>query len=134
MITAKRYGVSTKSVVGGAILALALTFSACVTGSGIPQPLAPVRTVNVSAWSWGYEPAFLRVTSSQVIRLNLTSLDVAHSLTCESLGIDQRIPERGAEPVVLEFHAPEPGEYEFHSTTASGPGVSHMRLKLVVMR
>lgn len=116
------------------LLASALLASGCATATGMPQPLADRRDVEVTAWSWGYEPTVLQVTQGQRIRMTLRSLDVEHSLVNRSLGIRVIIPPRGSEPVVHEFMAPEFGEYTFHSESASGPGVSQMSMRLVVMR
>ncbi len=116
-----------------ALVALALLPS-CATPTGMPEPLRNRRDVTVTAWSWGFEPPILQVTQGQRIRMTLSSLDVAHSLVNHSLGLNIAIPPRGEPAAIHEFTAPTFGEYVFHSETASGPGVSQMQMRLIVMR
>jgi heme/copper-type cytochrome/quinol oxidase subunit 2 len=99
-----------------------------------PQRYSPVRDIDLRAWQWGYEPGLIQFYIGQKIRLHVSSLDVAHRITCSEIGLDAEIPARGSNPAVVEFSVEKPGEYVVHcSDPKCGPGQSRMRLRMVVL-
>lgn len=140
MLTAKRRTVpATRTIVGGLLFGALLfgallSLAACAHVPGMPPPLAERRDISVTAWSWGFDPAVVQVRQGERVRLTVRSLDVAHSLVNDRLGLRFAIPARGEEPAIHEFTVPEFGDYGFHSETPSGPGVGRMQFRLVVMR
>lgn len=114
------------------IVFLSIIFiSACAAG---PEPMGErIIEMNIKAWQWGYSPNLIRVREGDILRLNIISLDVEHSLTCPELGVDFAIPPRGSEPVHLEFQARARGDYLFHCNKPCGPGKERMHLRLIVM-
>ncbi|WP_372713090.1 cupredoxin domain-containing protein [Ilyobacter sp.] len=89
-----------------------------------------VRTIDVEAYKFGFNPDILVVNSGEKIRVRLTSLDVAHGFKLEGFGINERI-EPGKESIV-EFYATEAGTYEFKCSVFCGSGHLKMRGWLIV--
>lgn len=111
----------------------ALLFVSVVACQTAPARQATgIYEIDFTAWQWGYDPGLLTVPSGSTVRLNVHSLDVAHTLTNDELGIDAYIPPRGEGPREVAFTVRMPGTFEFRCTADCGPGKGRQKFRLVV--
>jgi cytochrome c oxidase subunit II len=89
----------------------------------------PVHEVQVVATQFAFEPAIVRVTAGEPVRLVIRSGDRLHGFSIRELKIDVQIPRSGA--VVVEFTAPRPGRYEIVCSEFCGSGHGHMKAALI---
>jgi heme/copper-type cytochrome/quinol oxidase subunit 2 len=90
----------------------------------------PIHEIQIAASRFQFEPAEIRVTAGEPVRLVIRSTDGAHGFAIPTLKIDARIPSSG-EAVTVEFVAPERGEYDVACSEFCGRGHGHMRAVLV---
>ena len=95
------------------------------------EPAAPVRTFEVTASKYRFEPARIEVTEGDTVRLVLHSTDTTHGIGIKEFKVDTRIP-KGGEPVTVEFVADKVGTFEFKCSHFCGLGHGHMKGELVV--
>lgn len=89
-----------------------------------------VRTVELEAFQFDFEPDEIVVREGETVRLKATSTDVTHGFGLEGYGVEQELPP--GKQKLIEFTADEPGEFHFHCTVYCGPGHSDMHGELVV--
>jgi cytochrome c oxidase subunit II len=94
------------------------------------EPTA-VRSFDITASRFQYEPDRLEVTEGDVVRLTLRSTDTTHGFGIRELRVEAVIP-KGGEPVTVEFVADQPGTFEFFCTEYCGAGHRNMTGTLVV--
>lgn len=92
------------------------------------------QIVTVQAWQWGYEPAEVSVRAGHPVVLRAESLDVAHSLVSEELGLDLRIPARGGGVGEAVFTPDKPGEYTLRCLADCGPARARMTMTLIILK
>ena len=80
-----------------------------------PEPTGR-RTVTLTARKFAFDPEVIDVRRNDVVRLTVSSVDIAHSFTVDAYRIQKRIPAGGS--VTFEFRADEVGR--FPSTAACG--------------
>jgi heme/copper-type cytochrome/quinol oxidase subunit 2 len=101
------------------------------------QPRAAAQTQGPSerpfvvvARRYSFSPARIEVFEGDLVRIELRTDDIAHSLTIEGLRIAKRVgPER---PVSFEFRAERPGVFPFYCDLKIDDGCRRMRGELVV--
>lgn len=93
-----------------------------------------MQEVTVTVWQWNFDPSVIYSRAGERIRIKAHSLDVEHSLTCEELGIDERIPARGGPMKEFEVTVSNPGTFVFLSNLPSGPARGRMMLKIIATR
>lgn len=99
----------------------------------IEEPLivkAPVKTFNVTARQWVFEPAKITVSQGDKVKLVVQSTDVAHGIGIPDFNVSSRL-EPG-KTTTLEFIADKTGTFSFFCTVFCGDGHSTMRGSLVV--
>jgi len=107
--------------------------TACLVQPKEPKRLPDgTRLVEVTAWQWGFDPSFITARVDETIHLRVTSLDVAHTLTCKDLNIDLLIPAKGATPVDFEFTIQKTGDFIFVCDAPCGPAKSRQKIRLLV--
>lgn len=94
-----------------------------------PEP-AGRRTFAVTARKFEFEPEVIDVRRNDVVRLTITSADIAHSFTVDAYRIQKRIPAGGS--VTFEFRADEVGRFPFYCSMRADPGCENMRGELIV--
>ena len=99
------------------------------------SPSAPSRAEfvyeqEVVASKFAFEPAVIRVTAGERVRLVIHSADVVHGFAIAQLKIDVQLP-RGSAPASVEFTAPPPGRYEITCSQFCGSGHGRMKAALV---
>lgn len=105
--------------------------------SGADQDLTPtgklsdgVRTIEVKAINFEFDPARIVVRQGEMVRLQVTSEDVMHGIGIAGFDIDRRLPP--GETVTVEFTADKAGTHRFHCTIYCGEGHDQMHGELVV--
>lgn len=91
------------------------------------------QLVEVQAWQWGFAPEVVRVRAGVPVRIRAESLDVAHSLLCEEMGLDLRVPAKGTGLGEIVFTPERPGEYVIRCGVDCGPARSRMTMTMIVM-
>ncbi len=89
-----------------------------------------VRTIDVEAYKFGFNPYIIVINSGEKVRFKFTTLDVTHGFRVEDLGINVKI-EPGKESV-FEFNADIPGTYEFKCSVFCGSGHRKMKGWLII--
>ncbi len=93
---------------------------------------AGVRVIDYDAFQYGFAPDPLVVRAGERVRLNVTSLDLAHGVMIPEVDFATDMPTGRRKPA--EFVAPtEPGEYPVFCSVFCGPGHGDMTGRLVVL-
>ncbi len=88
------------------------------------------RTFAVSARRYAFSPRRIEVTDGDVVRIELRTEDIAHSLTIDEYRVSKRV-EAGMS-TVLEFRAERAGTFPFYCNLQLDEGCRKMRGELVV--
>ena len=91
----------------------------------------PVKTFEVVARRFAFEPASIEVTQGDRVRLVVTSADGVHGVGIRKFKVNTLVP-RGSSPVTIEFTASEAGTFPIVCSEACGDGHEDMRGSLVV--
>ena len=89
-----------------------------------------VREIKISAKKYEYTPSEIHVKQGEHVRLLITATDRKHGFEIKALGIKTELEK--AKETVVEFDAPQPGEYEMHCSSFCGFGHGGMKGKLIV--
>jgi cytochrome c oxidase subunit 2 len=121
-----------KSVIAR-LLALCLT-----AGWAWPPPVKgggnveDVKTIDVIASRFKFEPATITVAQGDSIRLRLHSIDRTHGISIKAFRVKAVIPKMG-ETVTVEFVADQAGTFDFTCSEYCGTGHAGMKGRLVVL-
>jgi heme/copper-type cytochrome/quinol oxidase subunit 2 len=99
--------------------------------SAVVQIQGPTeRPFSVTARRYAFVPARIEVFEGDLVRIELRSDDIAHSLTID----DYRIAKRAGpgQPVTFEFRAERAGTFPFYCDLRNEAGCRKMRGELVV--
>jgi heme/copper-type cytochrome/quinol oxidase subunit 2 len=111
-------------VLRATVLAVALLVSAV-------QDQAPTaKLFAVRAHRYAFEPARIEVSQDDLVKIELKTDDIAHSLTIDEYRIAKRVGP-GA-PVTFEFRADKAGTFPFYCSLQVEDGCRKMRGVLVV--
>jgi cytochrome c oxidase subunit II len=111
-------------------LPLLLTFALFAGASASPAD-PPVKTLEVAASRFKFDPETIEVDEGDRVVLKLKSLDVAHGLTVKEFKVEAAIP-KGGEVVTVEFVAAKAGTYAFTCSEYCGRGHKGMKGTLTV--
>lgn len=103
----------------------------CVLTLVLLAQAAPVRTIELTASRFRFEPDTVEVIEGESVSLVLHSADGKHGIEIKEYGLKLKIPKGGAK-VRLDFVADKPGEFDFACSEYCGSGHRGMRGKLVV--
>ncbi len=96
-----------------------------------PDAEAPGRRVfTLTARKYSFEPEVIDVRRNDIVRLTITSADIAHSFTVDAYRIQKRIAAGGS--VTFEFRADEAGRFPFYCSMRADAGCQEMRGELIV--
>ena len=96
-----------------------------------PRAAPAVRTVEVVARRFAFEPDMIEAQVGERIRLLISSADGVHGLGIRKFKVNTLVP-RGGRQVAIEFTASEPGTFPIVCSEACGDGHDSMRGSLVV--
>ena len=91
-----------------------------------------VKSFEVRASRFKFEPAVLEVTEGDTVVLTLRSADTIHGLAIKALGVKIVIPKTG-EPVHVRFVAGRAGTFDIACSEYCGSGHRRMKGQLVVV-
>jgi plastocyanin len=89
-----------------------------------------VRPWLISASRYRFEPARIEVFQDDLVKIELRTTDIAHSLTIDAYRIAKRVSP--GPPVTFEFRADQPGTFPFYCNLQIDDGCRQMRGELVV--
>lgn len=99
---------------------------------GVPAAQeAAVKTFNVVAKRFTFEPSTIEVTQGDRVKLVVTSADGVHGVGIRKFKVNKLVP-RGGTAVTIEFTADEAGTFPIVCSEACGDGHADMRGSLVV--
>jgi cytochrome c oxidase subunit 2 len=95
------------------------------------QNQAPtVRLWQVTASRYTFAPARIEVLQDDVVKIELRTEDIAHSLTIDAYRIAKRV--NPGHPITFEFRADQPGTFRFYCNLQIDDGCRQMHGELVV--
>jgi nitrous-oxide reductase len=89
-----------------------------------------VRRVSVTARKYAFDPPRIEVAQDDLVRIELRTLDIAHSLTIDAYRISKRVSP--GVPVTFEFRADREGTFPVYCNLQIDDGCRQMRGELVV--
>ena len=117
------------------VIILVLTISATAAGAWARQAkdhIDPLKTVDVIASQFRFEPATISVEEGDTVRLRLRSVDRTHGIGIKAFRVKALIPKAG-EAVIVEFVADRAGTFDITCSEYCGTGHRAMKGKLVVL-
>ena len=114
------------------ILLLALCTSAAGAWTRQVSGGGDVKTIDVTASKFQFEPATISVAQGDTVRLRLHSADRSHAFAIKAFRVKTLIP-KGGETVTVEFVADQAGTFAFTCAEYCGTGHSGMKGRLVVV-
>jgi heme/copper-type cytochrome/quinol oxidase subunit 2 len=88
------------------------------------------RPFKVTAKRYKFDPARIEVTQDDLIAIELSTEDIAHSFTLDAYRIDKRATP--GHPVTFEFRADKTGTFTFYCDLKTEEGCRTMKGELVV--
>ena len=102
-----------------------------VAGQASGQDHGPsAQRFSVAASRYTFEPRRINVEQDDLVRIELRTLDIAHSMTVDAYRIAKRVSP-GA-PVTFEFRADQAGTFPFYCNLQLDEGCRQMRGELIV--
>ena len=114
----------------GAVL-LAGAFPAA-TRPSVQDAQAAQRTVAIVARKYAFEPARIEVDVNDLVKVTLSSPDIAHSFTVDAYRIAKRV--QGGHAVTFEFRADQAGTFPIYCNLRQDERCREMHGELVVHR
>jgi cytochrome c oxidase subunit 2 len=90
----------------------------------------PLKEFEMIAKQWSFEPETIEVDKGDVVKLKITSIDVAHGIYLGEFNVNERLEPN--EEVIIHFLADKEGEFPFYCNVGCGAGHSNMDGTLVV--
>jgi heme/copper-type cytochrome/quinol oxidase subunit 2 len=91
-----------------------------------------VKTIDVLASRFKFEPATISVSQGDRVQLRLRSADRSHAFAIKTFGVKTLIP-KGGDAVTVQFVADTAGTFDFTCAEYCGTGHSGMKGRLVVL-
>jgi len=88
------------------------------------------KAFEISARKYAFSPARVEVRQDDLVRVTLTSQDIAHSFTIDQYRISKRVGS--GQSVVFEFRADQPGRFPIYCNLSADSGCREMTGELVV--
>jgi len=106
-----------------------LLFALLATAAG--QDQGPTgKPFAVTAHRFAFDPPRLEVNQDDLVKIELRTTDIAHSLTIDAYRIAKRV--NPGQPVTFEFRADRPGTFPYYCNLQLEDGCRRMRGELVV--
>ena len=120
-----------RAAVVAALLAVPGATAALITPRLFAQNQEPaVRSWSITAGRYKFAPARLEVNQDDLVKIDLRTDDIAHSLTIDAYRIAKRV--NPGQVVTFEFRADRPGTFPFYCNLQIEDGCRQMRGELVV--
>jgi heme/copper-type cytochrome/quinol oxidase subunit 2 len=89
-----------------------------------------LREFTVSARKYAFAPTRIEVNQDDLVKVTLSSADIAHSFTIDGYRIAKRVG--GGQKVTFEFRADQPGTFRFYCNLKQDERCREMQGELVV--
>ena len=109
----------------GTLLALGVT-----TALRAQEQAPEHKDIKITAKDYRFSPARVDVSVNDLVRVTVTSEDVAYGFTIDEYRVSKRVPPGGA--VSFEFRADKAGTFAFYSSLTSDKRHSQAKGQLVV--
>jgi cytochrome c oxidase subunit II len=122
---------STRSNAGAtrtALAALLLLVSAVVSARA--QEAGEQRSFTVVARKYAFSPTRIEVDQNDLVKITLSSPDIAHSFTIDAYRIAKRVG--AGKTVTFEFRADQPGTFKIYCNLKRDERCKEMQAELVV--
>jgi heme/copper-type cytochrome/quinol oxidase subunit 2 len=121
------YGAQAFVLAGAALL----TVCGITASSGVPQePAQGQRAFSVVARKYAFAPVRIEVVQDDLVKVTMTSADIAHSFTIDAYRIDKRVGPK--QTVTFEFRANQPGTFKIYCKLTQDQRCKEMHGELVV--
>jgi nitrous oxide reductase len=97
-------------------------------GGEIQEPT--LRVVKLTASRYRFDPPVIDVFQDDLVKIELHTEDIAHSLTIDAYRIAKRVSP--SQPVTFEFRADQPGTFSYYCNLQIDDGCRQMHGQLVV--
>ena len=94
------------------------------------EPAQSQRSFTVIARKYAFAPVRLEVAQDDLVKVTMTSADIAHSFTIDGYRIDKRVGPK--QTVTFEFRANQPGTFRIYLQTQTDQRCKEMHGELVV--
>jgi|SRR6187200_1896814 heme/copper-type cytochrome/quinol oxidase subunit 2 len=88
------------------------------------------RSFTVTASKYAFAPVRLEVAQDDLVKVTMTSADIAHSFTIDAYRIDRRVGPK--QTVTFEFRATQPGTFKIYCKLTQDARCKDMHGELVV--
>ncbi|MFH2070496.1 MAG: heavy metal-binding domain-containing protein [Elusimicrobiota bacterium] len=89
-----------------------------------------IKEISLEAYQYGFSPDPVVVKKGDIVRLTITSRDIAHGVYINEYGV--KLPVKKGEKKQVEFFADKSGKFDIICSVYCGPGHSKMRGKFIV--
>jgi nitrous-oxide reductase len=112
------------------VRALLLTLALGGSALSIQDQAPTAKPFRVRAHRFAFEPARIEVNEDDLVKIELRTDDIAHSLTIDEYRIAKRVGP--GQPVTFEFRADRAGTFPYYCNLLVEDGCRQMRGVLVV--
>jgi heme/copper-type cytochrome/quinol oxidase subunit 2 len=108
-----------------------LLFLALMVAVAAAQDSGPAaKPFSITARRYSFDPPRIEVMQDDLIKIELQTSDIAHSMTIDAYRIAKRVSP--GQPVTFEFRADRPGTFPYYCNLQIEDGCRQMRGELVV--
>jgi nitrous-oxide reductase len=108
-----------------------LLFVALMVAVAAAQDSGPAaKPFSVRAKRYTFDPPRIEVMQDDLVKIELSTADIAHSMTIDAYRIAKRVSP--GQPVTFEFRADRPGTFPYYCNLQIEDGCRQMRGELVV--
>jgi cytochrome c oxidase subunit II len=113
------------------LLRLLLLFFVLAAAATAGQDQGPTaKPFTVTARRFSFDPPRIEVNQDDLVKIELRTEDIAHSLTIDAYRIAKRVGP--GQPVTFEFRADHPGTFPYYCNLQIDDGCRQMRGELAV--
>jgi heme/copper-type cytochrome/quinol oxidase subunit 2 len=108
-----------------------LLFVALMVAVAAAQDSGPAaKPFSVTAKRYTFDPPRIEVMQDDLVKIELSTADIAHSMTIDAYRIAKRVSP--GQPVTFEFRADRPGTFPYYCNLQIEDGCRQMHGELVV--
>ena len=108
-----------------------LLFIGLATAAATAQDQGPTeKPFTVRARRFSFDPPRIEVNQDDLVKIELRTEDIAHSLTIDAYRIAKRVGP--GQPITFEFRADQPGTFPYYCNLQIDDGCRQMRGQLIV--
>jgi heme/copper-type cytochrome/quinol oxidase subunit 2 len=112
------------------VRAFLLTLAIASSALSLQNQAPTEKPFRIAAHRYAFEPARIEVNQDDLVKIDLRTTDIAHSLTIDEYRIAKRVGP--GHPVTFEFRADRAGTFPYYCNLQVEDGCRQMRGVLVV--